>query len=136
MAPDYPGAPAWFEEGIASLYEQCRVERERLVGLLNWRLPILQKAIPDETGYVPLNRLVRMDDAVFYGTGSPIHYAEARYLMLYIQRAGVLESFYRAMRDARPPDRDPAAILCELLKKDDIDAVDEEFRAWAVLLRR
>lgn len=136
MAPDFPDAPAWFEEGLASLYEQCRVEETRLVGLLNWRLPILQEAIEDPGRYVPIGELARMDDATFYGPGSPVHYAEARYLMLYLQEQGVLERFYRALRDAPARERDPGRLLATLLEVEDVDRVDADFRAWAVTLRR
>ena len=136
MAADFPGAPAWFEEGLASLYEQCRVEETRLVGLPNWRLPIVREAVGDPGRYVPIGELARMDDATFYGPGSPVHYAEARYLMFYLQEQGVLERFYRALRDAPARERDPGRLLATLLKVEDVDRVDADFRAWAMTVRR
>jgi len=48
MAPDFPQAPIWISEGLASLYEQCRVEKQSLKGDPNWRLPELKRALKRE----------------------------------------------------------------------------------------
>ncbi|WP_434427286.1 hypothetical protein [Nannocystis pusilla] len=45
MAANFPACPAWFNEGLASLYEQCGEHGGRIVGYPNWRLPQLQAAI-------------------------------------------------------------------------------------------
>ncbi|MCL4190661.1 MAG: hypothetical protein KJZ87_02860, partial [Thermoguttaceae bacterium] len=46
MAFDFPAAPDWLAEGLASLYEDCRRDSGgRLLGETNWRLPVLQQAI-------------------------------------------------------------------------------------------
>jgi hypothetical protein len=45
MASNFPECPAWFNEGLASLYEQCTDNRGRIWGRTNWRLAGLQKAI-------------------------------------------------------------------------------------------
>jgi len=43
---DFPDVPPWFNEGLASLHEQCRFREDGsgIDGLENWRLPALQKA--------------------------------------------------------------------------------------------
>src|SRR5204863_118348 len=51
MPANFPGCPAWFNEGLASLYEQCGEKSGRIVGFPNWRLPKLQEAI--RSGKVP-----------------------------------------------------------------------------------
>jgi len=48
IASNFPECPAWFNEGLASLYEQCREHRGRIWGRTNWRLEGLQKAIKPE----------------------------------------------------------------------------------------
>src|SRR4051812_25045247 len=45
MAPDFPDVPDWFNEGLASLYEQCSLAGDTITGHENWRLPDLQDAI-------------------------------------------------------------------------------------------
>ena len=44
---DFPAVPAWFNEGLASLHEQCRFRSDRrgpwIEGLVNWRLPALKR---------------------------------------------------------------------------------------------
>lgn len=45
IAANFPDCPAWFNEGLASLYEQCGEHRGRIWGRTNWRLAGLQKAI-------------------------------------------------------------------------------------------
>lgn len=45
VAANFPDCPAWFNEGLASLYEQCGEYRGRIWGRTNWRLAGLQKAI-------------------------------------------------------------------------------------------
>ncbi len=42
MAANFPECPAWFDEGLASLYEQCGDRNGRIWGLPNWRLRGLQ----------------------------------------------------------------------------------------------
>jgi len=45
MAANFPKCPAWFNEGLASLYEQCGDNDGKIWGRTNWRLRGLQKAI-------------------------------------------------------------------------------------------
>ena len=44
---NFPECPSWFNEGLASLYEQCREENGKIWGLTNWRLRGLQIHIQD-----------------------------------------------------------------------------------------
>ena len=45
IAANFPDCPAWFNEGLASLYEQSGEYRGRIWGRTNWRLAGLQEAI-------------------------------------------------------------------------------------------
>ena len=47
MAANFEACPSWFNEGLASLYEQSSEKDGRIVGLTNWRLRGLQLAIKD-----------------------------------------------------------------------------------------
>ena len=45
MAANFPACPAWFNEGLGSLYEQSTDVDGKIRGLTNWRLDGLQEAI-------------------------------------------------------------------------------------------
>ena len=45
MESNFPQCPAWFNEGLASLYEQCDEREGKIERLPNWRLRGLQSAI-------------------------------------------------------------------------------------------
>ena len=51
MASNFPDCPSWFNEGLASLYEQAQDRDGHIAGLTNWRLRGLKAAIHD--GEVP-----------------------------------------------------------------------------------
>ena len=56
----------------------------RIRGLTNWRLPGLQRAIRD--GALPSFRaLTATSEAQFYGADPGTNYAQARYLLYYLQ---------------------------------------------------
>lgn len=99
VAFDCPDVPDWFNEGLASLHEQCRFREDEqgpwVEGLVNWRLPRLQKEIA--AGRLPsLADFIRDDD--FRGEREAVNYAQARYFCLFMQRRGVLEQYYAALR--------------------------------------
>ena len=99
---DFPDMPAWFNEGLASLYEQCRFEPGRLVGLTNWRLPALQERLrADARGGRAgglLARVVATSTDEFYGASSGLKYAVARYLCYDLQERGLLVRYYKEFR--------------------------------------
>lgn len=95
IAYDWPDVPLWFNEGLASLHEQCQVDRDGIRGLPNWRLPALQTAI-ERNELRSLAELTDRDD--FYGPLRGINYAHARYFCLYLQSRGLLRDFYKRYR--------------------------------------
>ena len=130
---DFPDIPAWANEGIASLFEQCRIVDGRLEGLVNWRLPILQKQIRD--GTLPtLRTIFTMSDADFY-TDRQGKYAAARYFMQYLQEKGVLERFYKSFREGHEKDRTGVRFVEEVLGRR-LEDVEPEWRKWVMDLRR
>jgi hypothetical protein len=100
---DFPNAPAWLNEGLGSLFEQSDEQNGRIVGLTNWRLAGLQRAI--RRGTVPsFDTLCHMDHATFYDEATGTNYSQSRYLMYYLQQRGLLHDFYRRFRAARATD--------------------------------
>jgi hypothetical protein len=109
VAFDCAEVPDWFNEGLASLHEQCRFrEDERgpwIEGLINWRLPRLQKELAAER--VP-SLVDFIQDGDFRGEREAVNYAQARYFCLYMQRRGVLEKYYAELR--QNIDTDPSGV--------------------------
>ena len=129
VAPDFPDIPAWFNEGMGSLYEQCRVETSgSLRGLFNWRYAGLMEAYNDGD-LVPLKDLFSTTDNQFYGPGSGLHYAQARYFCLYMQENKILPQFYKKFRDNYDEDNTGTKFVEELFKKT-IEEIDKEWQDW------
>jgi hypothetical protein len=127
---DFPEQPDWFNEGLASLYEQSEFGRDgrSIRGLVNWRLPALQAAL-GEGRLQPLAQLLRRDD--FRGRETALNYAQARYLCLYLQEQGRLEAFYREFRRTQAGDPRGEAALVAMFPGKTLEEVDREFRRWA-----
>ncbi len=94
IAANFPDCPAWFNEGLGSLYEQSADRGGRIVGLTNWRLAGLQQALRRKA--VPSFRaLTATDDDQFYNQDEGTNYAQARYLLYYLQQRGLLRRYYK-----------------------------------------
>jgi hypothetical protein len=128
MAPDFPEAPIWIAEGIASLYEQSRVEGETLKGEANWRLPELRAALGSGS-LPPLTGLLTMDVTAFRARRESLHYAMSRYFCKYMEEKGLLRPVYRAFRDGY--DRDPTGrLFVEEAFGQDLETIEAGWRAW------
>jgi hypothetical protein len=130
---DFPAAPPWFNEGFASLYEQSIWTEGAMRGLVNWRLPGLQKAIRE--GKCPsLTGLMKDASHNFYSDDSGVKYALARHLCLYLQENSRLQPFYRSYRDGFSAD--PTGIrMLEAVTGKKTGLVEKELLAWIETLR-
>jgi len=104
MDANFPDAPVWFNEGLASLFERPRERDGHLVGETNWRLPGLQRAIAGGVRK-QVREVLEASRGDFDGKDAGLFYAEARYLCFYLQDRGLLVRFYR--RFERDHARDP-----------------------------
>jgi hypothetical protein len=99
VAFDCPDVPDWFNEGLASLHEQCRFREDArgpwIEGLINWRLTRIQQELAAERLPSLADFAVDVD---FRGEREAVNYAQARYFCLYLQRRGLLEKFYTQLR--------------------------------------
>ena len=132
---DWPGIPAWMNEGLGSLFEASSRTREgRVIGITNWRLAGLQKEL--KAGTAPkFSDLLKMDDNQFYGAASGDNYASARYLMQYLQSKGQLETFYKRVRDKK--DKDAFASLRHVFgNKLTVDQIEKACYDWVKTLRQ
>lgn len=134
LAHDFPEVPSWFNEGFASLFEQSRYTEEGTMrGMVNWRLPGLQGAL-EEGRDVSLKRLMSTTTGEFYGPGSGLNYAIARYLCLYLQEQGLLQRYYHAFRDGHEEGPTGIRFLEEVLDEE-LKGIEKSWKAWVGRLR-
>jgi hypothetical protein len=131
---DFPEAPPWLNEGLGSLFEQSSERDGHIIGETNWRLAGLQEAI--RAGEVPTFRaLTKMNENAFYMKDRGTNYAQARYLLYYLQEEGTLRDFYRAFRAARATDPTGYDTLVAALGERDMTAFQKRWERWVLSLR-
>lgn len=134
MAANFPSCPAWFNEGLGSLYEQCGDRDGRIVGFTNWRLAGLQTAI--RKGRLPsFKTLCTTSDAEFYRDDRGTNYAQARYLCYYLQEEGLLKTFYRCFLANHKEDAGGYRTLQKTLGRDDMEAFQKDWEAFVLKLK-
>jgi len=137
MEYDFPDVPVWFNEGLASLHEECRwIHRDGkgvLEGLPNWRYRILHQAIQTD-------ELTSISDLFgtqqVRGPDEAINYAYARYFCMFLQERGLLETFYREFREHVAEDPTGVNTLQRLISVESWQTLDADFREWAVGLAK
>jgi hypothetical protein len=130
---DFPQIPDWFNEGLASLHEQCRFREDGsgIDGLTNWRLPGLQEAIREKR-LRSIGELVA--DRNFRTRQVGLNYAHARYLCMYLQEQKKLELFYARFRAKYDEDPTGAATLKQTFGDKPWAEVDDAFEKWVLTL--
>jgi hypothetical protein len=99
---DFPRAPDWINEGIASLYEAFNFPKPgEIRGNKNFRFPALFEALRSKTdkAHASLPSLFAMADDEFRGSRESLNYAIARYFCQWMDSQNKLWPFYRAWRD-------------------------------------
>jgi hypothetical protein len=128
---NFPSAPAWFNEGLASLYERPSEKNGHIWGLPNWRLPNLKHEIAART--LPgMAKLLGTSRDEFYNAEFDA-YAYARYLLLYLQDHGKLTAFYEHFVADRTDATGRAAL--EAVLGEPIDSFEPRWRAWTLALK-
>lgn len=128
---NFPDAPSWFNEGLASLYEQPRERAGHMWGTTNWRLPGLTSMISAKK-LPPLKELLTSSRDGFYDA-SYDSYAYARFLCQYLQDKGKLREFYKAF----VVDTDHTGVVSlEKILGQSVEEFQPVFDKWALSLRR
>ena len=131
---NFPEAPAWFNEGLGSLYEQSARRRGKIVGLTNWRLAGLQRAL--RKGRVPsFRQLTHTNSSAFYKADPGTNYSQARYLLYYLQERGLLERFYHEFYARRKTDPTGYKTLRHVLGNPDMSAFQRRWSTYVLSLR-
>ena len=126
---DFPDCPAWFNEGMGSLFEACRTTNGHIKGLMNWRFPILKRGLGNQR-YTPMAKLIAMNTSEFYKDPFGMHYAQARYFCMYLQEKNWLPKFYKQFRDHYKNDPTGLKTLEKVTGKK-IGHLEKEWLAWA-----
>ncbi|HXY37439.1 MAG TPA: C39 family peptidase [Planctomycetaceae bacterium] len=133
IASNFPDCPSWFNEGLASLYEQAQDRNGHIAGLTNWRLRGLHAAIRD--GALPsFEKLCSTTTREFYDDNRATNYAQARYLCYYLQEHGLLVKFYRAFH--RNVTTDPTGIdtLKSILGEENLAEFQKQWEKYVMKL--
>jgi hypothetical protein len=121
---DFPDMPSWFDEGLSSLHEKSTFKNGDLEGDFSLRIIPLRRAINENT-YTDLEHLLKTNDNEFYGKRSSFHYAQSRYLLMYLQQKGLLKDYYRSFRDTFVKDKYGISQL-ELITGKSIETLNDE----------
>ena len=137
MEANFANVPSWFNEGLASLYEQPRerlgTDRKlHMWGTPNWRLPNLKAEIRAKT-LPSLKTLMSTTRDGFYNAQFDA-YAYARFLLQYLQDHGKLHEFYDAFH-ADAKDLTGQTALAKVVGED-LESFEAEWRTWVLALKR
>ena len=134
MEANFRQCPAWFNEGLGSLYEQSTSRDGRIIGLTNWRLAGLQEAIRADA--VPsFYWLTHTTTYAFYNEDPGTNYAQARYLCYYLQEKELLVKFYHQFRARFRQDPGGYETLKRVLGEKDMKAFKRKWEAFVLRLR-
>jgi len=134
MESNFPACPSWFNEGLASLYEQSSERDGHIVGLTNWRLRGLQAAIAEDR--VPtFKTLCSTTTHEFYDDDPGTNYAQARYLCYYLQESGVLVKYYHEFNKNAAKDPTGYETLKQVLGREDMAKFKKDWEAYSAKLR-
>lgn len=134
MESNFAACPAWFNEGLASLYEQSSQQDGKIWGLTNWRLAGLQQAITD--GRVPpFKTLCGTSTDEFYRQDPGTNYSQARYLCYYLQERGLLGTYYHQFRRDAADDPTGYKTLQSVLGARDMEAFKRRWEKYVADLR-
>lgn len=128
---DFPDMPEWFDEGLASLHEECEFSSDglHLIGLENWRREVAVQAL--NRGELRLLEHLASDR---FGSAerAQVDYAHVRLLCQFLQDRGLLESFYRTCRTNVDIDSTGLRSLCAVASTSHPKTIDDAFRSWLI----
>ena len=134
MESNFAECPSWFNEGLASLYEQCRDKKGKIWGSTNWRLRGLQLEIKSET-LPTFKELCTTTTRQFYKGETGDNYAQARYLCYYLQEKGLLNQYYHAFRRNVKNDPSGYSTLANVLQEKDMAAFEARWKKYCLGLK-
>lgn len=134
MHAHFPKCPTWFNEGLASLYEQCNERQGQMKAQTNQRLRMLHQAIQKKQ-LPPFELLCQKTGKDFYHGKNLLNYAQARYICYYLEKQGLLQQFYRQFRENAADDPTGYETLKQILETDDMPAFQRKWEYYILTLR-
>lgn len=134
MEANFEDCPAWFNEGLASLYEQSGEIEGKIVGFTNWRLSGLQRAINRKTN-PSFRNLLATTEKEFYADETGVYYAQARYLCYYLQQKGLLIKFYQEFTKNSATDPTGYKTLQKVLGEQNMTLFQKKWESYVLKLR-
>lgn len=131
---NFSNCPSWFNEGLASLYEQCSDRDGKIWGATNWRLAGLQETISDRQ-LPTFEELCASTTSEFYNSDRGNNYAQARYLCYYLQENDLLGKYYTAFLENRADDPSGYRTLVKVLGDPDMKEFQAEWEKYVLRLR-
>ena len=130
---NFADSPAWFNEGLGSLFEQSGTVDGHIYGYTNWRLRGLQNGL--RMKIVPTFRsMTSMSNSEFYREDTGTNYAQARYLCYYLQEKSLLRKFYREFAAHAKTDPTGYKTLQRVLGERDMIAFQRKWEAFVMKL--
>lgn len=132
LEASFPDCPAWFAEGLASLYEATAERDGRLVGVVDKGAGRLQRAL-SRRRLPSLAALTVSTDREFYDDPRATNYLQARYLLYYLQEHELLADYYVAFRRDRPTDPTGYGTLKRVVQLDG-DVLQDRWESYMLAL--
>ena len=120
--------PIWIIEGLAKLFEAGRIVAHKFEPRTEISLLTLQKAISTKKA-IPLGDLIKLDKPNFY-RNAQLTYPQARYLMLYLHRKGLLAKWYANYLATFEQDPTGKRALEKTLRRK-LFQIERDWRKWA-----
>lgn len=131
---NFEECPSWFNEGLASLYEQCSDKDGKIWGSTNWRLRGLQFEIKSKT-LPTFKELCETTTREFYDSERGDNYAQARYLCYYLQEKDLLNKFYHSFNKNAKADPSGYKTLVHVLGDPNMDDFEARWKKYCLGLR-
>ena len=125
---DFRDCPAWFNEGLATLYGTCNEEGE-VLNHSHARLSDIQSAIFANT-VLSLDDLCALTWNDFSGNDAHKYYAQTEYLCYYLQQKGLLKEFYRECKRNHWKDPTGYATLQKVVKCKDVQDFQKDWEEF------
>jgi len=130
---NFPACPAWFNEGLGSLYEQSGTVNGHIYGFTNWRLAGLQAGLKKKV--VPtFKALTAMSNTEFYREATGTNYAQSRYLLYYLQERKLLVRYYKEFTANSGSDPTGYKTLQNILGERDMAAFQRRWETFVTKL--
>jgi len=124
--------PIWIVEGFGTMFEQCTIKDGKPVGLVNWRLPIIQRALKQNRHWA-LTHFIKHSYRCF-SRNTSLAYAHARYIFFWLQQKGLLKRFYEEYTKTYKDDNTGLKAFGSVVGKSAAE-VENEWREFVLSLK-